>query len=152
MSKGKTHQWGKWEYTEEELEQQHREAVRQGREAQANEPHAKAARYDRKSKRLVIDLTNGAVFMVPIALLQDFEGASAQDIAGVIVVPGGSALRWEKLDQDFSVPALIVGVFGTKAWMRELGQPRGSAESKAKAASSRPNSAKRGRPGKNKIA
>jgi hypothetical protein len=148
MTKSKTHQWGKWEYTENELDRQHREAVREGREAQAKEPHAKAVRYDRKSKRLVVDLINGAVFMVPIALLQGFDGASAQDIADVAVVPGGSALRWEKLDQDFGVPALIVGVFGTKTWMRELGRR----SVKSKAASSRPNGAKGRGSSKNKIA
>ena len=33
------------------------------------------------------------------------------------MTPLGSRFHWETLDADFSVPALLVGVFGTTAWM-----------------------------------
>jgi hypothetical protein len=29
-------------------------------------------------------------------------------------------LHWEKLDADFSVPALLAGVFGNAAWMAQI--------------------------------
>src|SRR5262249_7260861 len=86
---------------------------------------ARAARYDRKSKRLVIGLANGAAFIIPIHLLQGFEGAAARDVAAVEVTPRGSALHWEKLDLDFSVAELVAGIFGNKAWMSALGRQGG---------------------------
>jgi len=148
MSNNDKHRWGKWDYTDAELSQQHKEAVRRGKEAERTEPRARAARYDRKSKRLVIELANGAAFMIPIDLLQGFEGAAARDIAAVKVMPQGSALHWEKLDLDFGVAGLIAGIFGNKAWMSALGRQGGLAKSEAKARAARANGAKGGRPSK----
>jgi hypothetical protein len=147
-SKKRTHRWGKWEYTDAELSQQHKEAMRRGKEAERIEPRARAARYDRKSKRLVIELANGAAFMIPLHLLQGFEGAAPRDVAAVEVMPTGSALHWEKLDLDFGVAGLVAGVFGNKAWMSALGRQGGLAKSEAKARAARANGAKGGRPSK----
>jgi hypothetical protein len=47
-------------------------------------------------------------------------GASPKDLAEVEVTPSGDGLHWEKLDADFSVPALLAGVFGTEAWMAHI--------------------------------
>lgn len=143
---------GKWEYTDAELERQHKEAVKRGKRAEASEPQAKAARYDRRSKRLAVELANGATFLIPINLLQGFEGAPPDDIAAVEVVPRGSALCWEKLDLDYSVAGLVAGVFGNRAWMSELGRHGGHARSEAKARAARANGARGGRPRKVKSA
>jgi hypothetical protein len=148
MSKKRTHRWGKWEYTDAELDRQHKGAVRRGRQAERNEPRARAARYDRKSKRLVIDLTNGAAFMIPIHLLQGFAGVSARDAGAVEVMPGGTALHWEKLDLDYSVAGLAAGIFGNRTWMSELGRQGGLAKSEAKARAARANGVRGGRPSK----
>lgn len=148
MSSNSKHKWGKWDYTDVELDRQHKEAVRRGKEAERTEPRARAARYDRKSKRLVIELANGAAFMIPIHLLQGFEGASPRDVAAVEVMPTGSALHWEKLDLDFSVSGLVAGIFGNKAWMSALGRQGGLAKSEAKARAARANGARGGRPSK----
>ena len=43
------------------------------------------------------------------------------------VSPTGLGLHWQKLDADLSVPALLQGLFGTKAWMSELERLGGSA-------------------------
>jgi hypothetical protein len=141
---------GRWEITEAELQAQIKESDRLGKEAAATEPRATSAHYDRKSGRLVIDLSNGATLMLPVSLLQKFEGARAQDIADVEVMPGGSALHWEKLDADFSVPGLVAGVFGTRSWMdkrrKEWGRKGGRTKLEAKAAAARVNGAKGGRP------
>jgi hypothetical protein len=152
MSKNRMHRWGKWEYTDAELERQHKEAVKRGKIAEASEPQAKTARYDRRSKRLAVELANGATFLIPINLLQGFEGAPPDDIAAVEVVPRGSALRWEKLDLDYSVAGLVAGVFGNRAWMSELGRQGGHAKSEAKARAARANGARGGRPRKAKSA
>jgi hypothetical protein len=97
---------------------------------------------------VVVELTNGAFFGFPAHLGQGLRGASPEDLAEVEVSPSGEALHWERLDVDLRVPALLHGVFGTKAWMRELGRAGGRVRSKAKTRAARLNGAKGGRPRK----
>jgi hypothetical protein len=59
----------------------------------------------------------------------------------------GIGLHWEQLDVDVSVPGLLAGLFGTKAWMdRQRAARAGTARSPAKAEAARRNGAKGGRP------
>lgn len=127
---------GKWTYTEEELEQMFAEADRRGEEALKTEIQARAARYDRKTKRLVIELKNGATHIVPCELIQGLHDAAPKDIAAVELGPRGASLHWEKLDQDFTVGGLVRGIFGTKKWMEQL--KRGGGRLKAKFNSATP--------------
>jgi Protein of unknown function (DUF2442) len=48
------------------------------------------------------------------------------------VTPSGYGLHWESLDVDLGVPQLVAGIFGTKAWMTELGRLGGQVKSAAK--------------------
>jgi hypothetical protein len=111
---------GKWTYTEAEFEQMFEEANRRGKESLKTEIQAREARYDCKTNRLVIELKNGATFIVSCDLIQGLRGADPKDIAAVELGPRGASLHWEKLDQDFSVGGLVRGIFGTKKWMEEL--------------------------------
>jgi hypothetical protein len=88
--------------------------------ANAIEPRAESAYYDQSSDRIVINLKSGATYSFPPALAQGLAGASPKDLAEVEVTPSGDGLHWEKLDADFSVPALLAGVFGTAAWMAQI--------------------------------
>src|ERR1700754_3453090 len=94
-------------------------AVRAAKDADAVEPRAVAARYDRKAKRVVVDLRGGASFSFPPELAQGLAEAPAADLAKVVVTPSGSGLRWPTLDADFSLPELMLGIFGSKSWMAE---------------------------------
>lgn len=119
-------------------------ARERGEKVRTATPEATAARFDVSSGRLVIDFANGATFMVPARTLQDLENATDDDLAGV-AIEHGYALRWERLDVDFTIPGLMAGVFGTAAYMaRKAGQTR----SVAKAAAARENGRKGGRPRK----
>ena len=127
---------------------EYKRAVRTAKESDVAEPRAVAAHYDRKTNRIVVDLRNGASFMFPPEQAQGLAGASAADLAKVVVTPSGSGLRWPTLDADLSLPALMLGIFGSKNWMAEVGRRGGRVTSKAKAATARANGRKGGRPKK----
>lgn len=111
--------------------------------------HAVAARYDRRSSRVVVSLNTGVEVAFPVRLAEGLAGASADDLAEIEISPAGLGLHWPRLDADLYVPALLEGVFGSKNWMaRELGAAGGRARSAAKAAASRANGRKGGRPRK----
>jgi hypothetical protein len=118
-------------------------ALARGEAARLNEPRAMAARYNRKLGRVVVELTNGCSFTFPPQLAQGLEKATDEQLAQVEIIGRGFGLHWEALDTDLSVPGLLAGLFGTKAYMaRQAGQ----AKSPAKAAAARANGAKGGRP------
>lgn len=120
-------------------------AEARGAAARLNEPRATAARFDAKTGRFVVDLTNGCTFMFPQHLAQGLEDASPTKLAAVEVLGSGTGLHWEDLDVDLSVPGLLAGLFGTKAYMARLA---GQTTSEAKAAAARANGARGGRPPK----
>jgi hypothetical protein len=122
-------------------------ARRRGKAADRAEPRAAAARYDAASGRVVVDLTNGCVFAFPARALQGLAQASDADLATVEVTAAGLALHWGPLDADFTVPGLLMGLFGSRAWMaQDQARRAGSATSPAKAAAARENGRKGGRP------
>jgi hypothetical protein len=135
-----------------EFERQYKLAVARGRESMAREAQAGSARYDAKSKRIVVDLKNGVTIAFPCELLQGLRGASPSDLAKVELGPRGASLHWESLDADFGLGGLMSGIFGNKVWMSilmaEFGRKGGKATSRAKAAAARANGAKGGRPRK----
>jgi len=97
--------------------------------ANAAEPRAESAYYDqssdseallRSADRIEINLKSGATFSFPPDLAQGLSGAAPEDLAEVEVTPSGDGLHFLKLDADFSVPAILAGVFGTEAWMAQI--------------------------------
>lgn len=139
-------QFGEYTYTTAELKQMHEEATERGKRALKTEPRAKAVSFDKRSDRLVIDLIDGTTIAIPRHRLQGLRDAAPGDIAEVELMPFGLGLHWEKLDVDFTVTGLVSRIFGTKAWMSELGRKGGSVSSDAKAAAARANGKKGGRP------
>ena len=120
-------------------------AQERGRIAHQTEPRATSARFDQKNGRVIVDLTNGCTFAFPPRMAQGLEAATDDELASVEILGAGYGLHWEALDADLSVPGLLAGLFGTKAYMaRRAGQ----ATSPAKSAAARANGAKGGRPRK----
>jgi Protein of unknown function (DUF2442) len=125
------------------------EAERRGKRSLRTEPRARAVRYDRKTGRVHVDLTNGCSFAFPARHAQGLERASDAALAQVEVLGLGLGLHWEHLDVDLSVPGLLAGLFGTKAYIdRQRAARAGATTSSAKAAAARRNGAKGGRPRK----
>jgi hypothetical protein len=120
-------------------------ALARGKTLRATEPRAVKARYDRVKGRVVVDLTNGCTFAFPARAAQGLEAATDDQLTAVKILGNGYGLHWEGLDMDISVPGLLAGIFGTKAYMAQLA---GRTKSPAKAAAARANGAKGGRPRK----
>lgn len=124
-------------------------AEARGQAAMETEPRATAARYNHKTGRVTVDLVNGCTYVFPAHLVQDLSDASHDELASIEVDGVGFNLHWPKLDADLYVPALVAGVFGTRDWMSTaMARQAGRAKSPAKAAASRANGAKGGRPKK----
>ena len=122
-------------------------ALARGRRRALTEPQASSARYDRRTGRVRVELTNGCSFTFPPRALQGMAQANEAELADVEIAGVGHALHWPRLDADFTVPGLLMGVFGTRAWMAsELARHAGQSRSAAKAAAARANGRRGGRP------
>lgn len=129
-----------------EFEKRYKRAVEDAKRADKIEPRATNAFYDAKLKRFVVDLANGATFIFPPSLSEGLADASAKDLKEVTITPSGEGLRWERLDADLSLTSLLMGIFGSRSWMSELGRQGGKAKTAAKVQASRENGRKGGRP------
>lgn len=123
-----------------------REAAERGERTRERRPRARCASYDAERDLVVLELESGCVFCFPPRLAQGLSAASPDELAEVEVLPGGDGIHFESLDVDLLVAPLLVGVFGSKAWMSELGRAGGKARTEAKARAARQNGMKGGRP------
>ncbi len=135
-----------WTIDDKAFTTQYSAATRAGKKAAATEPRAVAARYLRASGRLAIELTNGATVLIPVRLLQGMREATPKQLSNVSVVGRGYGVSWPDLDCDFTVPGLVLGLFGTKTWMSTLAKAAGRVSTPAKAKAARENGKKGGRP------
>ena len=137
-----------------ELTAQFDRARAAGKAAAETEPRAVKAWYAADSEldgepaqqRIFIELTNGVIMGFPYRLLQGLANGTPEQLAEVEITPTGSALHWESLDADLGVVQLVSGLFGSKAWMTELGRYGGQSKSPSKAQASRDNGKRGGRP------
>jgi hypothetical protein len=120
-------------------------AMAAGQRAKREELRATMVRYDRKTKRIIVDLNNGSTFAFPPQLAPELAHATEDQLAEVEILGSGYGLHWESLDTDLSVPGLMSGIFGVRSY---LAKQAGSSTSPAKAAAARANGAKGGRPRK----
>lgn len=116
------------------------------------QPLIVGVRFIRSSRKVEVSYAHGVTITVPVALLQDFNmlerDPTLAELADVQVDGGGTSIYWPRLDIGLWEPGLLQGLLGTKAWMRELARSMGSIKSPAKAAASRVNGKKGGRPRK----
>ncbi|MBA2606403.1 MAG: DUF2442 domain-containing protein [Acidobacteriota bacterium] len=150
---------GKFEVDESDLERQHLEAVKRGRETLEALPKAASAKYDKKSKRLILHLKTGTTLLVPINLIQGLQTEDDQALSDFDLMLEGSQIHWHKLDAQFYIKSLLEGIFGTRKWMDDLnehlsaiGRKGGASRSDAKRRASAENGRKGGRPRKKQIA
>ncbi|MBD2652776.1 DUF2442 domain-containing protein [Synechocystis sp. FACHB-383] len=109
-------------------------------------PCVRQVEYDHQRNLIVFYFANGSQFAVPPDLIQGLQGATVEQLNDVWLDRAGLSVHWPSLDADFSILSLVQGIFGTKAWMAEIGRQGGKQTSEAKRRASRENGQKGGRP------
>jgi hypothetical protein len=120
-------------------------ALARGEATRHTEPRAASVRYDPVHRRVIAELTNGCSFAFPPESIQGLGQASDAELASVKILGAGYGLHWDQFDIDISVPGLLAGIFGTRAFMA---QQAGRISTPKKAAAARANGSKGGRPRK----
>ena len=112
-------------------------ATTRGRQVYAT-PRAVSARFDRRNRRLVVEIDTGIQFSFDPLAVSDLADASAEGLASVVIEGRGSCLHFPDLDVDLSVSRLLEGFLGPMTWTQR----------EARAAASRENGKRGGRPKK----
>lgn len=123
--------------SEAEFKRQYAEATQRGEERLERLPGAVGVCYNRRARKVVVDLDNGCTLLVPPELAQGLTTASPAELSDVRVLGPGTTIAWPQLDVQFSVTSLLMGIFGTQAWMAELARKGGRTAPSAKAVATR---------------
>lgn len=107
---------------------------------------ARSARYDGRTGRVVLELTNGAVFEFPSRMVPALRRLTREELRQVELSPSGGGLLWDAQDVQVSVPGMLMASLGPDEQASELARLGGSARSEAKARAARANGKKGGRP------
>lgn len=102
----------------------------------AKGPKAISAKLDGRSHRIVIDLDTGISLSFDYRRAYGLRDAAREDLFGLTIEGAGSTLHIPRLDADFSIARLLEGFLGPMKWAR----------SEARAAASRENGKRGGRP------
>ena len=87
---------------------------------------ATAARYDRRSERVMITLNSGAVVGFPLSALPRLERATPDDLRKIEVEGGGYGLHVASLDADISIPSLLADQLGSTIMRRAVARANAS--------------------------
>jgi hypothetical protein len=126
-----------------------RAANERAREQRKKTPPAVAARYDRRSGRVVVSLSSGVDISFSPCDVEGLESATASQVGQIEITPSGLGIHFPRLDADLYLPALLEGVLGSRKWMAaKLGAMGGRSTSVAKRQASQANGRLGGRPRK----
>jgi uncharacterized protein DUF2442 len=106
-----------------------------------------SARYVRRSDALELVLRNGVVVGLPRKRIRELRRADPADVARIEIQPGGDAISFRNIDVDIYVPGLLADELGA-LFAKALGRKSRGRTSEKKAAASRANGRKGGRPKK----
>jgi hypothetical protein len=132
-----------------ELTTEQFEAAKARGEKRLRGPRAESAHYDAGRDRVIVRLTTGIEIGFAPRDAEGLQHASRDDLAEIEVEASGLGIHFPRLDADLYVPALLEGMLGSRNWMAaRLGAAGGRVRSRAKAAASRNNGRRGGRPRK----
>lgn len=108
--------------TDGEFERQYQSAATHGAENLERLPKAASAHYDKKSKRIVLEMQSGVTLLVPTDLIQGLQNADEKSLSDFDLAAKGSQIHWHDLDVQFYIEDLLKGIFGTPKWMKSLNE------------------------------
>lgn len=112
-------------------------------------PRTVAARYDRRTGRIVVELSSNVIVSFLPGDVQGLEDARPSQLTDIEISPSGFGLHFPAVDADLYVPGILDGLLGSRKWMASrLGQRGGQSRSRAKKAAARANGSLGGRPRK----
>jgi hypothetical protein len=124
-------------------------ANQRAKDLQRSVPRVVAAHYDRKTGRVVIQLSSKLIVSFSPGDVEGLEDVKAAQLSEIEINPSGFGIHFPAVDADLYVPGLLEGILGSKRWMAaRLGQIGGQSRSRAKKAASRANGRLGGRPRK----
>ena len=124
-------------------------ANQRAKDLQASIPRAVSARYDRKNRRIEIQLSSNLHVSFSPRDAQGLGEATPSQLQEIEISPSGFGIHFPKLDADLYLPAILQGFLGSRKWMASrLGQVGGKSRSAAKKAALRANGKLGGRPRK----
>jgi uncharacterized protein DUF2442 len=112
------------------------------------EMRARAARYLADERAVEVTVETGARVTVPLRIFPTLAHVPTATLATVTVSSGGWGLLWDAIDEDYEVEGVVTAALGlnSRTAMRALARIGGRTKSPARAAASRANGAKGGRP------
>ncbi|MDB4952157.1 MAG: hypothetical protein JWM27_4806 [Gemmatimonadetes bacterium] len=124
-----------------------RAARRRGAQRERWEPRAEAVAFDARARMVTLRMTTGVEVRLPVGQVAELAAGTDAELAQVALRPGGAAITCPPLDADLYVPGLLSDVLGLgEWWKRERAAEAGRVRTGAKAASSRENGRRGGRP------
>ena len=132
--------------TDQQIEAQIDRAIARQSKINATEPRANKVFYD--DGRFTLYFNNGASFSFLAETVEAIAALSTEVLATVEITPSGKGLRWNEPDIDLSIQGLLLGIFGSNVWMKEVAAKGGKSTSEKKKAASRANGKKGDRPKK----
>ena len=130
--------------TDQQIEAQIDAVIARQTEIDAIEPRAKKVLFD--DGRITLHFDNGATFSFLTDSVESISKLSPFILATVELTPSGKGLRWDEPDIDLSIQGLLLGIFGSNVWMKQIATKGGSSTSEKKKTASRANGQKGGRP------
>ncbi len=108
---------------------------------------ATSARYDRRTGRIVIQLSSGLEVAFRPHDVQRLENARPDQLRTIQITASGLGIRFPQIDADLYLPAVLERFLGSKHWFAsEMGKVGGKVSTDAKAAAARRNGRLGGRP------
>jgi hypothetical protein len=98
--------------------------------------------------KIVLNFNNGATFSFFPESIEAISTLPKEVLASVKLTPSGKGLRWEECDIDLSIQGLLLGIFGSNVWIKEVASKGGKVKSSRKAIAAKANGKKGGRPSK----